>query len=41
MHKGEAFVSLVCTFKKVINFFEVHVNSQKGVLRFKENIDNI
>ena len=28
--------SLMCTFKKVIDFFEVKVDVQKGSLRFRE-----
>ena len=30
------YFSLVCTFRKAINFFEVKVDVQKGSLRFRE-----
>ena len=41
-HLGRGnFFSLVCTFKKADRFFfEVKVDVQKGLLRFKEKIDN-
>ena len=33
------YFSLVCTFRNVINFFEVKVDVQKGTLKAGENID--
>lgn len=36
IYKGEILFSLVCTFRKVINCFELKV-----ALRFRKEVDNI